>query len=309
MKADWFEMKEIRRRRIADAVWIPLRAVETLIEEGKYGYPRYRKEFFGLGSLAVPLANREAVQKLGWSDIGIAHEQGIWATKEFYKPAEIYQYNEKEDLGIELAMVQSFDGAEPRQWHLNQDLVFALGLLREGDLWVRPSEDYIVVARLRRDANWKPIAFEIKNEYLRDYLCAKGCFLRITWYRARDLLWLTSLMRARRKKIAKTSARNGSSFEFFLSLKGETSRVLLRSSMWRVQMLTLRKMCLCPDLKPTTTSKRIVGRASARAKRIPGSRESCGAMRRSSRQATVLGCDEIPSPRAFLTLLTHPVRE
>jgi hypothetical protein len=188
MKADWFEMKEIRRRRIADAVWIPLRAIETIIKEGEYGYPGYRHEFFGLGTLAVPLGRREAAQKLGWSDIGISHQQGIWATKEFYKPAEIFRYNANEDFGVELAMIQHFDGAEPRQWHLNQDLVFALGLLREGDSWVRPSEDYVAVARLRRDADGNPIALEIKNEYLRDYLCARGYFLRITWYRARDVI-------------------------------------------------------------------------------------------------------------------------
>ena len=188
MKADWFEMKEFRKRRVADAVWIPLRAVETIIKEGEYGYPGYQHEFFGLGSLAVPLTSRDAAKKLGWSDIGISHEQGVWATPESYKPAEVYQYNTNEDLGIELAMIQHFDGAEPRQWHLNQDLVFALGLLRDGDFWVRRLEDYVVVARLRRDADGKPMGLEIKNEYLRDYLCARGYFLRITWYRDRDII-------------------------------------------------------------------------------------------------------------------------
>ena len=85
-------------------------------------------------------------------------------------------------------MVQHFDGAEPREWHLNQDLVFALGLLREGDTWVRPQEDYVTVARLRRDKAGKPIALEIKNEYLRDYLCARGHFLKIVLYRDRDVI-------------------------------------------------------------------------------------------------------------------------
>jgi hypothetical protein len=88
----------------------------------------------------VPLAKRDAAKELGWDDIGLMHEQGVWATKEFYKPAEVYQYNTNENLGVELAMIQHFDGAEPRQWHLNQDLIFALGLLREGDFWVRPLE-------------------------------------------------------------------------------------------------------------------------------------------------------------------------
>jgi hypothetical protein len=188
MKADWFEMKEIRKRRLADAVWIPLRVEEPLIAEGKYGYPGYRYEFFGLGSLAVPVAKREAARKLGWNEIGISQDHGVWVTKELYKPADVFRYDEHEDLGIELAMIQGFNGIERRRWHLNQDLVFALGLLLEGDNWVRPSEDYTAVARLRRDAQGDPVALEIKNEYLRDYLCARGCFLRTTWYRTRNTI-------------------------------------------------------------------------------------------------------------------------
>ncbi len=86
MQADWIEMKQIRKRRIADAVWIPLRAVETIREEGRYGYPGYLHEFFGLGSVAVSLTQRDEAKTLSWSDIGIMHDQGIWATNEFYKP-------------------------------------------------------------------------------------------------------------------------------------------------------------------------------------------------------------------------------
>jgi hypothetical protein len=119
-------------------------------------------------------------KKLGWSDIGVSHEQGVWTEPGFYKSAETYWYNKNEELGIELAMVQHFDGAEPRQWHLNQDLIFALGLLREGDSWLRPLEDYVEVARLRRNEEGRPIALEIKNEYLRDYLCARGYFLKLS---------------------------------------------------------------------------------------------------------------------------------
>ena len=84
--------------------------------------------------------------------------------------------------------MQSFDGAEPRQWFLNQDMIFALGLLRDGDNWVRPIEDYVIVARLRRDREGAPIALEIRNEFLRDYLCARKHFLRVSWYRSRKVI-------------------------------------------------------------------------------------------------------------------------
>lgn len=188
MKKEWFEMKEFRKRRFADAVWIPIHVSETLVKNGEYGQLGYVHEFFGLGSLAVPLAKKETAKRLSWSDIGIGHEQGIWAAKDFYKPADIYWRNENESLGLELALIQSFDGAESRQWHLNQDFVFAFGLLREGDIWIRPSEGYVEVARLRRNAEGEPVALEIKNEFLREYLFVRKSFLKITWYRSRDVI-------------------------------------------------------------------------------------------------------------------------
>lgn len=265
MKADWFEMKEIRGRRIADAVWIPLRVAETIVEEGEYGYPGYLKEFFGLGSLAVPLSKRAAAQKLGWSDIGISHDQGIWSTDEFYKPAEIYQYNTKEDLGTELAMIQHFDGAELREWHLNQDLVFALGLLREGDAWVRPLEDYAPVVRLRRDAGGKPIALEIKNEYLRDYLCARGYFLRISWYRTRNAIVTDVDDAGSPQEKRESQTRSGSNCACILCWRVGTAKATLPSSTSRAPTSTPTKTFQCQDRKPTTTSRRRLGPDSGRA--------------------------------------------
>ena len=54
----WFEMAGVRRRRLSDAVWVPLRSAEWIGETGCSGYEGYRVEFFGLGSIAVPLARR-----------------------------------------------------------------------------------------------------------------------------------------------------------------------------------------------------------------------------------------------------------
>jgi hypothetical protein len=170
----WFEMASIRRRRLSDAVWVPLRLAEWIGEVGRIGYEGYRTEFFGLGSIAVPLARRANADKLGWSEIGIGYRHGVLASNERYTPAEVYQYRDGDDLGIELVLEQGFEGAAPPVWHINQDLVMALGLLRENDEWIRPSEDYCVVARLRRNADGRPIACEIKNEFLRDYLAARS---------------------------------------------------------------------------------------------------------------------------------------
>jgi hypothetical protein len=185
---NWFEMNEIRKRRLADAVWIPLHVADHISRQGRYGYVDYLEEFFGLGSVAFPLERREETKELSWSDIGIGNDQRIWATREYYKPAEVYQERDKVDLGVNLVLSQSFETDDPSEWHLNQDVVFALGLLREGDVWVCPTEDYTIVVRLRRDDQNRPIALEIRNEYLRDYLCARNMFLRTSMYRSRDVI-------------------------------------------------------------------------------------------------------------------------
>jgi len=57
MEQTWFEMAEIRKRRFDSAVWIPLRASEK-IDTGKWGYLGFKSEFFGAGSLVIPLRKR-----------------------------------------------------------------------------------------------------------------------------------------------------------------------------------------------------------------------------------------------------------
>jgi hypothetical protein len=184
MEKSWFELTEIRKRRLGDAVWIPLMVSERLRDEGKFGYIGYVDEYYGLGSVAIPIARSEDAKKLSWNDIG-SHSQGIWATADYYKPADVFQYNDKEDLGVELALVQRFPTEDPPEWHLNLDVIFALGLKREGDFWLKPDEDYIEVARLRRHTDGHPVALEIKNDFLRDYLAARKMFLRTSMYRQR----------------------------------------------------------------------------------------------------------------------------
>ena len=172
---------------MADAVWIPLRASEQIEREGLNGHEGFRAEFFGLGSVAIPMDHREHAEKLGWSDIGLIHSQDVWSTDNYYKPVDVYQYTDKVSLGTELVLVQNFH-SEPSEWHLHHDLVFALKLLREGDQWIKPDEGYNAVARLRRNKEGKIISLEIKNEYLRDYLCARGMILRIASFRSRDVV-------------------------------------------------------------------------------------------------------------------------
>ncbi|MDY6990179.1 MAG: hypothetical protein SWQ30_19225 [Thermodesulfobacteriota bacterium] len=184
----WFEMEDIRKRNYSKSVWIPLRAAFANICEGKYGYEGYKKEFFGSGSIAVPSNNIEAAKKLGWMDIGISHQHFGCVEDGVYIPADIYKDYGGEFQGVHLVLEQMSHDNEPNIWHLNQDLVLALGLKREGNSWICPQDGYTEVARLRVTDGNKPVLFEIKTQYLKDYLCARSMALYMTHFYSRELI-------------------------------------------------------------------------------------------------------------------------
>ena len=185
--SDWFLFKDLRRRALQDATWIPLRAIEHYIKEKTFGDVGYLRDTFACGSLAVPLEHRELGEKLGWSDVGVGHETRSYADENGYKPADQYWLNwsSRDAVASELVITQGF-GWDERVWHLNVDIVIALDLRREGDVWLKPDEGYIEVVRLHREADGQPNKLEMRTEHLRDYLAARQMALRLAWYRDRD---------------------------------------------------------------------------------------------------------------------------
>jgi len=186
MDQSWFEMADVRRRRFAKAVWIPLRAIHVICEEGQRGCLGFRQEFFGAGSLAVPVGSKEEATRLGWMDIGIGRAHSAFVDTGRYIPSDVYESNPGEVFGISLVLEQRINSDEHSVWHLHQDIVIALGLVREGDKWVCPDEDYTEVARLLWHVDGHPYLMEIRAEFLRDYLCARNMGLHITSYRNRE---------------------------------------------------------------------------------------------------------------------------
>jgi hypothetical protein len=69
MDQKWFEMPDERRRKLTGAVWIPLRAMDKIEEIGQLGHLGYKSEFYGVGTLAVPVNKKPATEKLGWMDV------------------------------------------------------------------------------------------------------------------------------------------------------------------------------------------------------------------------------------------------
>ena len=186
MDQAWFEMADIRRRRYANSVWVPLRTSQVLMKAGEYGSAGFQKEYFGAGCLAVPTEMIEEAKQLGWIEIGVLHEHNVYVQDGRYHASDRYERLSGQLIGIPLVLEQRLTQAETLVWHLHQDLVIALGLLREGDDWVCPGEGYVKVARLRRDTDGGPLLLEIRSEFLVDYLCAKGMALRISSYRSRS---------------------------------------------------------------------------------------------------------------------------
>ncbi|WP_262016889.1 hypothetical protein [Serratia liquefaciens] len=143
-------------------------------------------EFFGCGSVAFPPQQREVAERLSWGDLGIAHSARPYAYKDgHYSPIDEYEYNDKEPIGVELVFVHDQPVVGGTIWMLNPDLVVALGLIKEGNNWVRPEEDFVVVAREIIDENGKYQLIEIKRAFLIDYLAARGLILRLSYYRQR----------------------------------------------------------------------------------------------------------------------------
>lgn len=188
MEQNWFEMKDVRKRYFENAVWIPLRSVHKIESIGKYGYLGYKEEFFGSGTLAVPVDKKPSAEKLGWMDVGISHEHGSYVENGVYHQSDIFEDYEGKFTGIHLLLAQRGNSADPSVWHLHQDLVIALGLKREGDIWLCPDEGYIDVAHLKRREDGGAYLLEIRAEHLKDYLCARNMALYITSYRNREII-------------------------------------------------------------------------------------------------------------------------
>lgn len=185
MDQDWILQKKETRRAFSKSTWVPLRAAVDN-EHGNVKNVGYSNEFFGCGSVAFPPENREIAEKLGWGDIGLSRTIGPYAYEDgFYSTIDEYQYNDKEPIGVHLVLELPLPVVGGRQWILNPDLVAALRLIKEDAHWVRPEENFVVVAREILDENGEQRLIEIKREYLLDYLAARNLALRLSYYRQR----------------------------------------------------------------------------------------------------------------------------
>ncbi|WDL20012.1 hypothetical protein JH268_20615 [Xanthomonas campestris pv. campestris] len=187
MKREWILQSRETRRRFDNATWVPLRASETH-EDGRGDLKDigYVSEYFGCGSVAFPPQNREEADRFGWGQIGISHSARPYAYEDgHYSPVEEFQYNDKQSIGVELVYEHDQPVVGGRQWMLSPDLIIALRLVKDGNRWVRPEEDFVEVVREKVNKDGSHTSIEIKREFLLDYLAARGLSLRLSYYRQR----------------------------------------------------------------------------------------------------------------------------
>lgn len=185
MNQEWILQKKETRRTFSKSTWVPLRA-SCDDEKNNVKHIGYTNEFFGCGSVAFLPEHREAAEKLSWTDIGLSSTIGPYAYEDgFYSTIDEYQYHDKEPIGIHLVFELPLPVVGGRHWTLNPDLVAALRLIKEGENWVRPEENFVVVAREILDEKGEQCLIEIKREFLIDYLAARNLSLRLSYYRQR----------------------------------------------------------------------------------------------------------------------------
>lgn len=180
---DWFEMKDVVSKGHAKAVWIPLRVSKKISSEGDIGYLGYNEEFYGANSLMVPASQKETALKLGWNRLNLSNDHVGYCNGNRYVSSDAY-----DDDGLNgtyLVLQNSRILGQSTEWYLHQDIILTLGLIREGDEWLRPSDGYEVVARIESSKQHRSVGLYIRATYLKDYLCARNCGLYVSSYRSR----------------------------------------------------------------------------------------------------------------------------
>jgi hypothetical protein len=186
---DWFEFKDIKKRDFSRDSWIPLRSVYKPLKKGVYGYLGFEEELIFSTSIAFASELIPEASKLTWDDIGLCKNQSAYVDKGIYYPAESYNHwTNKSLIGTHLVIDQPLPTEEGSIWHLNQDVVIALKLIREGNSWFSPDDGYEEAVRIKLE-NGRPVLLEIKSTFLKDYLCARNMDLIISSYRCRKIIY------------------------------------------------------------------------------------------------------------------------
>lgn len=195
----WFEMKNMRNHPMSVDSWVTVKSIRTLPSEGCLTEEHHSQKINNVGSVMFPITNHESALKFGWDNQAYLcrFDGEIYSSIKGFSSNELQEkraetqylpcgyYRRDGVIGFGLVIEQHVNSQENPVWHLHQDFVVALNLIREDDKWVRPEEGYIEVARLSRNSEGKPEAVEVRREHLLDYLSARKVNLYLYSFHSR----------------------------------------------------------------------------------------------------------------------------
>lgn len=185
---EWLKLGDVEKRNFRNRTWIPLLSSQRHISEREFGYAGYRKDAELIESVVIFLQHRQSCENLDWHGVRKTGTDRAWSDERTFHPPGAFYGSDDEPIGFYPVLRKGFDTEEPTEWYLAQEIEFSLGLLRRGDIWVIPEEDYAEVVRLKRDTEGYPDLLEIRAEHFRDYLCARKAALLLTGFRYRDVV-------------------------------------------------------------------------------------------------------------------------
>lgn len=195
----WFEMVDVKRTIYGDGEWTPLWVYEVSRSGDMFSAP-YEEEICRIRTLFSPVTNKVELFER-WLDLD---SDAVYACvdKGHYRKPGFYYSNSSTEPAMGEYAVLSYDIGNSQQGGLliNQDLVVALKLISNNGNWIRPSNCNLVVIKTEKDSSGRVTSIQVRTEYLRDYLCARGMGLYIEEFRhrqehsgdGRSIMWRTS---------------------------------------------------------------------------------------------------------------------
>lgn len=181
MDKAWFEMAEYRRLKYTSKVWIPLWECRHK-EYGDNHSIGWKEEYSYVRSLFVATALKDMVMREEVCSFNSTSDDNAASAfgGSYYRADS--QYLGDEYVGEKVVMESNFSDESGYDLLVNNDLLLALKLKREGDVWVCPSEGYADVIKLERDDAKRAVSLKIKAEFLVDYLNARKACLFLAEY-------------------------------------------------------------------------------------------------------------------------------
>ena len=188
LSKEWFELQDHRKRLFSKAVWIPVYGSIHPIQRYKFPDLGHIEETLVIGTAVIFEEHKSKVEELDWHHFSSDDSRPFIDDDGKYHEAGTFFGWGNENIGFRLVLNRYLNPLHPRQVTINQDFISAYSLFEEGDKWLRPSDGYEEVIKIKRDEKGVINFVEIRVEYLRDYLAARKCALRLYYYRERQAI-------------------------------------------------------------------------------------------------------------------------